>query len=203
MLGLACPRHVRLDHSCRQPPSRRCRATRSAAPRHSATRSGWASWRSPPAGSPSLSAPSSAVGPRPGWPAFVTFAGFIFNGYQAPVPELAPFANLTWWGWTYDHVAARRPVRLGVSRARRSRGGRPAGDRRSRRSRAATSASPPRCPRRPCRGRCSAWAGRSARAFSLNFGAMLAWGVGVGLFGLALGGARRGSWSSSASRRSS
>ena len=34
----------------------------------------------------------------------VTFAGFILNGYQAPVPELAPFANLTWFGWTYDHI---------------------------------------------------------------------------------------------------
>ena len=36
---------------------------------------------------------------------FVTFAGFILNGYQGPVPELAPFANLTWWGWTSNHIA--------------------------------------------------------------------------------------------------
>ena len=35
---------------------------------------------------------------------FVTFAGFILNGYQQPVPELAPYANLTWWGWTQNHI---------------------------------------------------------------------------------------------------
>jgi len=36
---------------------------------------------------------------------FVTFAGFILSGYQQAVPGLAPFANLTWWGWTYNHTA--------------------------------------------------------------------------------------------------
>jgi ABC-2 type transport system permease protein len=35
----------------------------------------------------------------------VTFAGFILSGYQQAVPALAPFANLTWWGWTYNHTA--------------------------------------------------------------------------------------------------
>jgi hypothetical protein len=33
------------------------------------------------------------------------FAGFIVNGYQVAVPELAPFANVTWWGWTQNHIA--------------------------------------------------------------------------------------------------
>ena len=35
----------------------------------------------------------------------VMFGGFILNGYQTAVPALAPFANLTWWGWTQNHVA--------------------------------------------------------------------------------------------------
>jgi membrane protease YdiL (CAAX protease family) len=35
---------------------------------------------------------------------FVTIAGFIVNGYQAPVPELGPIADLTWFGWTVNHV---------------------------------------------------------------------------------------------------
>ncbi|HEV8546502.1 MAG TPA: ABC transporter permease subunit, partial [Candidatus Limnocylindrales bacterium] len=30
----------------------------------------------------------------------VMFAGFILNGYQAAIPQLAPLANLTWFGWT-------------------------------------------------------------------------------------------------------
>jgi len=32
------------------------------------------------------------------------FAGFIVNGYQLAIPELAPFANLTWFGWTTNHI---------------------------------------------------------------------------------------------------
>ena len=35
---------------------------------------------------------------------FITIAGFILTGYQAPVPELAPVANVTWFGWTYNHL---------------------------------------------------------------------------------------------------
>jgi ABC-2 type transport system permease protein len=34
----------------------------------------------------------------------VMFAGFIFNGYRNAIPEIAPLANLTWWGWTAHHV---------------------------------------------------------------------------------------------------
>ena len=32
------------------------------------------------------------------------FAGFLLNGYQTAIPELAPFANLTWFGWTTNHL---------------------------------------------------------------------------------------------------
>ena len=34
----------------------------------------------------------------------VTFGGFILNGYQAALPDLAPVANLTWFGWTTNHI---------------------------------------------------------------------------------------------------
>jgi ABC-2 type transport system permease protein len=34
----------------------------------------------------------------------VLFVGFIVNGYQAAVPQLAPLANLTWFGWTANHI---------------------------------------------------------------------------------------------------
>jgi ABC-2 type transport system permease protein len=34
----------------------------------------------------------------------VMFAGFILNGYRNAIPGLEPFANLTWWGWTAGHV---------------------------------------------------------------------------------------------------
>jgi ABC-2 type transport system permease protein len=32
------------------------------------------------------------------------FAGFLLNGYQGAVPALAPLANLTWFGWTSNHL---------------------------------------------------------------------------------------------------
>lgn len=34
----------------------------------------------------------------------VMFGGFILNGYQAAIPQLAPLANLTWFGWTANHI---------------------------------------------------------------------------------------------------
>ena len=122
---------------------------------------------------------------------FVTFAGFILNGYQAPVPELAPFANLTWWGWTYNHVALAGQydwpsvalvavvavvlLAIGVEAFA-----------------VATSASRPHSRRRPCHARCSGLAGRSGASISHNLGAAIAWGLGVGFFGLVLGGAAQG-----------
>jgi ABC-2 type transport system permease protein len=121
---------------------------------------------------------------------FVTFAGFILNGYQAPVPELAPFANLTWWGWTSNHVAlagqydwpavilsaAATVILLGIgieAFARRDIG--------------VTSALPmPSMPRSLLGLR-----GPLGRVISLNLGSAIAWGVGVGFFGLTLGGAAK------------
>lgn len=121
----------------------------------------------------------------------ITFAGFILNGYQAPVPELAPFANLTWWGWTQDHVAlaghydwpavglvaivAIALFVVGIEAfVRRDIG--------------VTAALPfPSLPR-PLLG----LRGPLGRVISTNLGSTIAWGVGIGFFGLALGGAASG-----------
>jgi ABC-2 type transport system permease protein len=34
----------------------------------------------------------------------ITFGGFILSGYQSAIPAIAPLANITWFGWTYNHV---------------------------------------------------------------------------------------------------
>jgi ABC-2 type transport system permease protein len=122
---------------------------------------------------------------------FVTFAGFILNGYQAPVPELAPFANLTWWGWTYDHVALAGQydwpavalvaivtvvlLAVGIEAfVRRDIG--------------VTTALPTPSMPRALLG----LGGPIGRAISAGLGSAIAWGLGVGFFGLVMGGAARG-----------
>jgi ABC-2 type transport system permease protein len=121
----------------------------------------------------------------------ITFAGFILNGYQAAVPELAPFANLTWWGWTSNHIALAGqydwlPVVLvaivtvallaiGIEAfARRDIG--------------VTTALPTPSMPRPLLG----LGGPVGRSISINLSTSLAWGLGVGLFGLVLGSAASG-----------
>jgi ABC-2 type transport system permease protein len=49
-------------------------------------------------------APLVGRGAAAGIAGAVVFGGFILNGYQLAIPELAPFANLTWFGWTFNHV---------------------------------------------------------------------------------------------------
>ena len=49
-------------------------------------------------------APFVGRGAAAGIAGAITFGGFILNGYQAAIPELAPFANLTWWGWSANHI---------------------------------------------------------------------------------------------------
>jgi ABC-2 type transport system permease protein len=118
----------------------------------------------------------------------VMFAGFILNGYQEPVPALEPFANLTWWGWTHNHVALAGVydwpsvailavvdvvlLALGVEAfARRDVG--------------VTTALPSVSLPRPLLG----LGGGLGRIVSHNFTTTIAWGLGIGFFGLALGGA--------------
>lgn len=131
-------------------------------------------------------APFIGRGAAAGIAGFVTFAGFILNGYQQPVPDLAPFANLTWWGWTQNHVALGGEfdwpsvalvavvtvILLGIgveAFARRDIG--------------VTSSVPvPSMPRSLL-----GLSGPVPRAISLNLGSALAWGLGVGFFGLVMG----------------
>ena len=120
----------------------------------------------------------------------VMFGGWILNGYQGAVPALAPFANLTWFGWTSNHLplagvddwASLIPVALvtvfflaiGVEAfARRDIG--------------ATSAVPtPSLPRALV-----GLSGPASRSFGNGLPIALAWGLGIGIFGLVLAASAR------------
>ena len=132
-------------------------------------------------------APFVGRGSAAGIAGAVLFGGFIVNGYQAAIPALAPFANLTWFGWTANHVPLAGqmdwvmllPVALvaivlfviGVEAfARRDIG--------------ATSPIPtPSLPRALV-----GLHGPTGRAIGQNLPSTIAWGLGIGLFGLAIAG---------------
>jgi ABC-2 type transport system permease protein len=117
----------------------------------------------------------------------VTFAGFFINGYQGAIPDLAPFANLSWFGWTTDHLPlagefdwlSLLPVVvviviflvIGVEAfARRDLG--------------STSAIPlPSLPRA-----LTGVEGPTGRAASEQLSTAASWGIGLGFFGLVLAG---------------
>jgi ABC-2 type transport system permease protein len=121
---------------------------------------------------------------------FLTIAGFIVTGYSAPVPQLEPLAKLTWSGWTINHlplagqfdwpsvillaVFVLAMLVIGIEAfARRDIG--------------VTSAIPtPSLPRVLVGLR-----GPFTRAIGHNLPASVSWGVGIGLFGLALAGAAK------------
>jgi len=135
-------------------------------------------------------APFVGRGSAAGVAGAVMFGGFIVNGYQAAIPTLAPLANLTWFGWTAHHVplagqfdwATLVPVALlsvvlfvvGVEAfARREIG--------------ATSPIPtPSLPRALV-----GLHGPSGRAIGQNLPSSIAWGLGIGIFGLAIAGSGR------------
>jgi ABC-2 type transport system permease protein len=120
------------------------------------------------------------------------FAGFFLNGYQGAIPALAPFADLTWFGWTTNHLPLAGEVdwaplglvalvvvvfaAIGVEAfARRDLG--------------ATSAIPtPSLPHALTGVR-----GPVRRAASEDLNLAVSWGLGLGLFGLVLA-ASGGSW---------
>ena len=126
------------------------------------------------------------------------FAGFFLNGYREAIPALDPFANLTWFGWTSDHLPLAGQVDwaplglvalvvlvfavIGVEAfARRDLG--------------ATSAIPtPALPHALAGVR-----GPVGRAASEDFNLAISWGIGLGLFGLVLAGSG-GSWITQLSR---
>jgi ABC-2 type transport system permease protein len=115
----------------------------------------------------------------------VMFGGWILNGYQGAVPALAPLANLTWFGWTSNHlplagaydwpslvpVALVTVLLLGIgveAFVRRDIG--------------ATSAVPtPSLPRALVGLR-----GPASRAFGNGLPTAIAWGLGIGLYGLVI-----------------
>ena len=151
-------------------------ATRLARPAGARRRAPW----------PSPSRRSSDAAPRPASPARSCSPGFILNGYQAAIPALAPFANLTWFGWTANHIplagqfdwaslglVAVVAVVLLVDRRRGVRAPRPRRD--------AAAIPTPRLPRALVGLR-----GPIGRAISEHLPTALAWGLGLGLFGLVI-----------------
>jgi ABC-2 type transport system permease protein len=135
-------------------------------------------------------APFVGRGSAAGVASAILFGGFIVNGYQAAIPSIAPLANLTWFGWTSNHVPLAGqfdwvtlvPVALvsivlfviGVEAfARRDVG--------------ATSPIPtPSLPRALV-----GLQGPTGRAIGQNIPSSLAWGLGIGIFGLAIAGSGR------------
>ena len=118
------------------------------------------------------------------------FGGFILNGYQAAIPQLAPFANLTWFGWTTNHVPlagvydwpslglvavfAVALFAVGILAFER-------------RDIGVTSAIPtPSLPRALV-----GLHGPTGRTFGHVLPSALAWGIGIGLFGLGIAGSGR------------
>ena len=135
-------------------------------------------------------APFVGRGSAAGVAGAVMFGGFIISGYQAAIPSIAPLANLTWFGWTSNHIplaglfdwTSLVPVAIvaivllvvGVEAfARRDIG--------------ATSPIPtPSLPRALVGLR-----GPGGRAFGQNLPSALAWGVGIFLFAFAIAGSGR------------
>jgi len=132
-------------------------------------------------------APFLGRGAAVGIAGMVTFAGFFINGYQVAIPDLAPFANLSWFGWTTDHlplagefdwmsllpvvVAIVILLVIGVEAfARRDLG--------------STSAIPLPSPPRALTG----VEGPTGRAASEQVSTAASWGIGLGFFGLVLAG---------------
>jgi len=128
-------------------------------------------------------APFVGRGSAAGLAGAVMLGGFLLNGYRTAIPELDPFANLTWFGWTADHiplagmydwaslvlVAAFSLLLLAIgveAFARRDLG-------------AGTTIPGPRLPRALL-----GLAGPTGRATSERFPTGLSWGFGLGLFGL-------------------
>jgi ABC-2 type transport system permease protein len=135
-------------------------------------------------------APFLGRGSAAGVAGAIMFAGFIVNGYQAAIPSIAPLANLTWFGWTANHIplagafdwASLIPVAIvslvllviGVEAfARRDIG--------------ATSPIPtPSLPRALV-----GLQGPTGRTVGQILPSSIAWGIGIGLFGLAIAGSGR------------
>ena len=132
-------------------------------------------------------APFVGRGSAAGLAGAAMLGGFLLAGYQTAIPELAPFANLTWFGWTADHIPLANQfdwpslglvaafvilmVVIGVEAF-------------TRRDLGATTAIPgPRLP-----AGLLGLSGPTARATSERFATGLSWGLGLGVFGMLIAG---------------
>ena len=123
---------------------------------------------------------------RAAWIAgFVLFAGYIANGYQATVPAAAALAHLSWFSWTANHlplagrydwgslllvvVVAGALLAVGVEAFARRDLGAPSSLRALKLPRVALGLHGP-----------------VGRAFGERLPTSLAWGLGLGIFGLAI-----------------
>jgi ABC-2 type transport system permease protein len=135
-------------------------------------------------------APFLGRGAATGFATAILFGGFLLNGYQSAIPQLAPLANLTWFGWTTNHiplagvydwaslglVAVVAVVLFAIGTEAFVR-----------RDLAATSAVPtPSLPRALVGLR-----GPASRATGEILPSALAWGIGIGIFGLLIAGSGR------------
>jgi ABC-2 type transport system permease protein len=120
----------------------------------------------------------------------IMLGGYLLNGYQAAIPAFAALANLTWFGWTVDHqplagqfdwislvpVAVLATVLLAVGVEAFSR-----------RDLGATSRIPwPGFPAATL-----GLGGPGSRSFGERLPMSVAWGIGIGMYGLVIGAAAR------------
>ena len=112
------------------------------------------------------------------------FAGFILNGYRTAIPEVAPFADLTWFGWTASHIPLAGQFDWASVGLVLGRGHRLPGHRRRWRSSAATSGRRVPIPSPSLPRALVGLHGPTGRTFGAQLPSALAWGLGIGLFGL-------------------
>jgi ABC-2 type transport system permease protein len=120
----------------------------------------------------------------------ILVGGYFINGYQAAIPAFGTLANLTWFGWTVDHqplagqfdwislvpvaVVATVLLAVGVEAF-------------SRRDLGATSRIPwPGFPEATL-----GLGGPGGRSFGERLPMAVAWGIGIGIYGLVIGAAAR------------
>lgn len=120
----------------------------------------------------------------------IMLGGYLLNGYQAAIPAFGALANLTWFGWTVDHqplagqfdwislvpvaVVATVLLAVGVEAF-------------SRRDLGATSRIPwPGFPEATL-----GLGGPGSRSFGERLPMAVAWGIGIGAYGLVIGAAAR------------
>lgn len=134
--------------------------------------------------------PTLGRGSAAGVAGVVMLVGFLVSGYQGAVPAFKPFANLTWFGWTYGNlplagqfdwpslglVAVAVVVLLGIgveTFVRRDVG----------------VTSPIRLPGLPTA--LLGVRGPAGRSFGDRLPTAIGWGIGIGFLGFIMGGAAR------------